>query len=715
MDKKDSHFAHAINNNNSLIDFNFAAVGDWGCTNNSKNTVSNIIDKDPELVLGLGDNSYSNKAKCWIKIIDPIDHKMKIVIGNHDAYMYANGPHRAPERLQEYVDHFNLSRQFYSFDYQNVHFIAMSTEVPYGRNSDQYDFVEIDLQKTLSEGNMKWIVVFYHRDAYASPSSAGRAIKLLADTYHPLFQKYNVDLVIQAHSHTYQRTYPIEYNTENSSNPVITDYNNTNYYDPNGQIYTVVGTGGAGFNHNFTGPPVQYMAVQFKAFGFLNVNVLHNGSTLVGEFYTNNGTVPDRFSITKSKNKENNLLSSSQNKPALNNGLESKFKIETIYNGLRFPTDMAFLDQNDIIVLEKNNGTVQRIVNGKLFEKPLLDVNVANKSERGLLGIVISKATHSPVLVFLYYTQTEDEGSDVCPKANYCLPGNEPIGNRVYRYELSQDGTKLINPKLLLDLPAVPSPWHNGGKMITGPDKNLFLVVGDRGLKTKAQNYEDGPEPEMTGGILKFDHDGRPLDNGYLGAKYPLDMYFAYGIRNSFGIDFDPRTGNLWDTENGDGFADEINLVKPGFNSGWKDVQGIWQRKGGKPQNPQSATLSLDGLVYFDGKGKYSNPEFIFFKPAGVTAIKFFNSDKMGEAYKNDLFVSDFNNGKIYHFDLNDDRTGLILDGELTDKIADSPNELEKVTFAERFSGITDLEVGPDGYLYVLSFGNGAIYRIVPK
>jgi aldose sugar dehydrogenase len=97
-----------------------------------------------------------------------------------------------------------------------------------------------------------------------------------------------------------------------------------------------------------------------------------------------------------------------------------------------------------------------------------------------------------------------------------------------------------------------------------------------------------------------------------------------------------------------------------------------------------------------------------------VTAIKFFNSDKMGIEYKDDLFVSDMNNGKIYHFDLNGDRTSLVLDGELADKIANSPNELEEVTFAEGFSGITDLEVGPDGYLYVLSYGKGTIYRISP-
>jgi len=87
----------------------------------------------------------------------------------------------------------------------------------------------------------------------------------------------------------------------------------------------------------------------------------------------------------------------------------------------------------------------------------------------------------------------------------------------------------------------------------------------------------------------------------------------------------------------------------------------------------------------------------------------------MGSQFENDLFVGDFKNGRIYHFDLNKNRTGLILDGVLSDKIANTDEELEMVTFAQGFSGISDMEVGPDGYLYVLDYGKGAIYRIIPR
>ena len=126
----------------------------------------------------------------------------------------------------------------------------------------------------------------------------------------------------------------------------------------------------------------------------------------------------------------------------------------------------------------------------------------------------------------------------------------------------------------------------------------------------------------------------------------------------AFGIDFDPVAGNLWDSENGPDFADEINLISPGFNSGWADVQGIWEHLGGKPQD---VWINPDKLADFNGKGKYSEPEFTFFETVGVTAIKFFDSDKFGSEYENDLFVSDIKNGNIYHFDLETDRRNLVL------------------------------------------------------
>jgi aldose sugar dehydrogenase len=376
--------------------------------------------------------------------------------------------------------------------------------------------------------------------------------------------------------------------------------------------------------------------------------------------------------------------------------------VQLFSDGLELPTSMAFLGPDDILVLEKEKGTVQRIVNGKMLPTPVLTVDVASQVERCMCGIAVSKSDSGTVYVFLYFTEAEDGSGGI---------SSEPAGNRLYRYEWINN--QLVNPILLLDLPATPGPRHNGGVVMIGPDNNVYLVIGDvDGHRTEAQNQESGGEPDGTSGILRITQDGRPVggvgSSSILGDSYPLNLYYAYGIRNSFGFDFDPITGNIWDTENGPGEGDEINLVKPGFNSGWSEVTGM-------SSNTDDFDPEAD-LVSFDGKGKYSDPEFEWRDTLGPTAVKFLNSDKLGTDYVNDMFVGDIVNGRIYHFDLNQDRTELILDGMLADKVAvtESVTELGQIIFAEGFGGISDLEVGPDGYLYVVSLGHGAIYKILP-
>lgn len=425
---------------------------------------------------------------------------------------------------------------------------------------------------------------------------------------------------------------------------------------------------------------------------------------------------------------------------SLPNVSDSSLKVQTVFqknferkgNTLSPISTMTFLGTNDILLLDKNNGTVNRIVNGVLLKEPLLDVNVANKRERGMLGIESSSHARNGSLkdsvtyVYLYYTESEArDGTDVCQETYYCKPGTYPIGNHLYSYELKDN--KLLNPKLLLQLPAWPAPTHNGGVIRIGPDNNLYLTVGDlvgssnESSRTKAQNYENGAEPDGRAGILRVTPEGKPVSEVLLGDAFPLNMYYAYGIRNSFGIDFDPVTGNLWDTENGPDYGDEINLVEPGFNSGWSKIQGVWkpmydvQRGGDLKAGKELLNLDNHSLVNFDGKGKYSHPEFIWNRTASPTAIKFLESSNYGKEYENDLFVADGNNGYLYHFDLNHDRTALLLKGSLKDGVANSTQELEDVVFAENFGVITDMDIGPDGYLYVLSHNknNVGIFRIV--
>ena len=221
---------------------------------------------------------------------------------------------------------------------------------------------------------------------------------------------------------------------------------------------------------------------------------------------------------------------------------------------------------------------------------------------------------------------------------------------------------------------------------------------------TRAENLENGRNPDGRAGILRITQEGQPVPNGsIIGDQYPLNLYYAYGIRNSFGMDFDPVTGNLWDTENGPSFGDEINLVNPGFNSGWNRLQGIWEVDAGHIGPVVNELQEREILVDFNGQGKYSDPEFTWTYIAGPTALKFLKSDKLGKEYENDMFVGDVHNGNIYHFDLTKNRTALDLDGPLKDKVINNQEELKNTVFGQGFGAITDLEVGPDGNLYVLS------------
>jgi glucose/arabinose dehydrogenase len=392
-------------------------------------------------------------------------------------------------------------------------------------------------------------------------------------------------------------------------------------------------------------------------------------------------------------------------------------EVQVVYHGLKNPTSMEFLGTDDILVLYKNDGTVRRIINATMMEEPVLDENVANLLERGMLGIAIVKRDSRPPYVFLYYTQSQEDGDDD-------THGTPPLGNRLYRYELV--GGKLENQQLLLDIPANRGATHNGGKILIGPDNNLYLVVGDvAGHKTRSQNYFNEGSASGTSVIWKITQDGRSAGS-ILGRDEPISKFYAYGIRNSFGMDFDPLTGKLWNTESGPDHGDEINLVEPGFNSGWEVVSGFPDEQFDPEKElvkclyctPRMFPLEYwFNAIFFGIKdGKYSDPEFSWNEVVVPTTIKFLNSDKLGKRYANDIFVGDYLPGNLYHFELNENRDELVLNSSLADKVSDNSDELEPIIFGQGFGSITDIDVGPDGYLYVLTYSKDAvIYRIVPE
>lgn len=361
------------------------------------------------------------------------------------------------------------------------------------------------------------------------------------------------------------------------------------------------------------------------------------------------------------------------NLPSVN---DPSLKVEKVVEGLSEPTSMVFVG-NDIIITQKNDGNVQFVVDGELQSAPVLTFDVETASERGLLGVA-----HANDKLFFYLTESADE-----------------IRHRVYRYDL-QDG-ELSNRVTILDLPGTPGPNHDGGKMITDSDGHLYVIIGDLNRDGQLQNFPEGAEPDDTSVILKVNSEGEPAAN-VLSGDNRLASYYAYGIRNSFGMDFDPVTDVLWVTENGPDSYDEINVVNPGFNSGWEQVIG-----------PISRSQASEGdLVMFDG-AHYADPVFSWLRPVGATDLAFLKSAELGEKYENNVFVGEINGGRLFFFNVNEERNGLVLEGAVSDLVADNSDELSAFILGTGFGGITDIETGPDGYLYILSY-SGNVYRLVP-
>jgi len=369
---------------------------------------------------------------------------------------------------------------------------------------------------------------------------------------------------------------------------------------------------------------------------------------------------------------------------------DPNLSLQPIYNDFTSPTGMAFLDDSgkNIIVIEKK-GNVKLISDGILQDTPLKQFDVNFESERGLLGVQVMKENNT-TLVFFYVTENDADQT--------VTDANENLRNRVYSFEW--DGNDLINQKLILDLPAIPGPNHNGGKITLGKDNNLYVIIGDLNHRTKLQNFENGGDPDFTGSIYRIDpHSGSaPGDNPFVESDVPnIDKTFAYGIRNSFGLTVDPITGNIWDTENGPSFSDEINLVEPGFNSGWRSIMG-----------PASSADEIKALVFLSPNSNYSDPEISWLEPTAVTDIEFINSTSLGPDYTNNILVGDNNNGNLYFFKLNDQRNGL----EIQDAVIDSEEELNNYILGTGFGSITDIQTGPDGDIYVVSLESGSIYKI---
>jgi aldose sugar dehydrogenase len=443
--------------------------------------------------------------------------------------------------------------------------------------------------------------------------------------------------------------------------------------------------------------------------------------------------------------------------------VDPNLAVRTVISGLHQPTTMSFLGPDDFFVLEKSTGGVQRIVNGAVHST-VLDLAVNSASERGLLGIALHPSFPDMPFVYLYWTESST-GADTAVLSETTL-----LGNRVDRF--IWDGSQLSLDLNIVRLRAIqedagqpPRGNHDGGILRFGPDGKLYIVIGDVGRRGQMQNLPDGPfgpgvpddqfggpEPDdahLTGVILRLNDDGTtPADNPFFAAGADMatevganiQKIFAYGIRNTFGMDFDPISGVLWLEQNGDDSFSELGRVLPGMNGGWVQIMGPVERIGqykeietsepffGLQQDRWPPTNiadtpeeALSRLFMLPG-AHYSDPEFSWKFEVAPAGIGFLNSRALGPQYHGDLFVGGarpfLEGGHLFHFNLTGNRQKIgVDDPRLEDRVADNNDkfditESESLLFGRNFGVATDIRTGPNGNLFVVSLSNGAVYEI---
>lgn len=395
--------------------------------------------------------------------------------------------------------------------------------------------------------------------------------------------------------------------------------------------------------------------------------------------------------------------------------VDSNLTFETVVSsGLSFPIAIAFLDPSDptrFFVIEKDSGRVKLVQNGVVVST-VLDLPVNSASERGLLGIALHPDFATNGYVYLYYTRSST-GSDTTTSSAW-------VDNRVERY--TWNGSALVSPTLVVAFPRDTTqnngPNHDGGVILFGPDGKLYGVTGDlnRGFFSNPRIEQNTSTTAVAGvgGIFRLNPDGSiPPDNPFVSHANPrIQRLWAYGIRNSFGLDFDRLTARLWLTENGPNVYDEINLVERGFNSGWLKIMGPDSRNATYSENGNQAYNASD-LVYLPN-AYYADPIFSWLQPIGVTTIVFVRSARFGTGVRDEAIVGESNNGRLYRFNMNSTRDDFVLTGALADRVADTTSERNLSTFGTGWGVVTDLRIGPDGHLYMVSLYANRVYRIRP-
>jgi len=415
--------------------------------------------------------------------------------------------------------------------------------------------------------------------------------------------------------------------------------------------------------------------------------------------------------------------------------LDPNLQVSTVVTGLNQPIGVVFLGPDDMLVLEKASGKVQRVISGVIQATPALDLAVNSNSERGLLSMALAPNFPTNPSVYIRWTESST-GADSGNATETPL-----LGNRVDRFVWN--GSTLTQAENIIRMRALqtdnivvpghagsnnanPAGNHNGGVIRFGPDGKLYIFMGDQGRRGWLQNLPNGPfltapfvddtfggpEPDnahLSGMILRLNPDGSaPADNPFfaagaaMGGEFGANIQkvYSYGHRNGFGMAFDPATGFLWETENADDAYSELNRIIPGMNGGWIQNAGPINRLADfkfiettqfntalqqvrypptriayTPAVAQSRLFMLPGATYVD-------PDFSWRYEIGPAGTAFVTGNALGAEYNGTLWIGSArsfqqvggNGGSLYRFKMTADRlhVDVSADPRLADRVADN-------------------------------------------
>lgn len=363
------------------------------------------------------------------------------------------------------------------------------------------------------------------------------------------------------------------------------------------------------------------------------------------------------------------------------------FTATQLVTGLDQPTAAAFAPDGRLIVLEKTGAVRLWTAAGGLRGAPLLTLPVCTDSEMGLLGLAFDPGFLSNGFVYLY--ETEPPGGD----PGRCSEGVDAgRRNRVLRVTLGADAIDPASLVVLVDGLRTDGGNHDGGTLRFGPDGMLYVAVGDTGLGDggapgSSTNPYAGDLQHREGKILRVKPDGTaPADNPFVALGGDAAFVYAYGFRNPFRFAFDPMSPGphlLWAGDVGQSTWEEIDVVRAGDDLGWPRCEGF---------EPAA-----------DCPGASVPPVYVYRHPGqpnesvSVTGGVHYDGAQFDDTYRGDYFFGDFGLNEVYRARVNATRDGFVGPPEVFSDVAGQP---------------VDFFVGPNGALYWVAIGNGAVVRV---